>query len=46
MSDIKLIKRKTYMSTQSSNNNKRIAKNVKLLYFRQLFMMAVPYIRV
>lgn len=45
MSDIKLIKRKTYMSTQSSNNNKRMAKNVKLLYFRLLFMMAVPYIR-
>lgn len=27
------------MSTQSSNNNKRIAKNTLLLYFRMLFMM-------
>ena len=29
------------MSTQSSNNNKRIAKNTLLLYFRMLFMMAM-----
>ena len=27
--------------TQSSNNNKRIAKNTLLLYFRMLFMMLV-----
>ena len=29
------------MSTDSSQNNKRIAKNTLLLYFRMLFMMAV-----
>ena len=29
------------MSTQSSDNNKRIAKNALLLYFRMLFMMVV-----
>lgn len=29
------------MSIQSSSNNKRIAKNTLLLYFRMLFMMAV-----
>ena len=29
------------MSTQSSNNNKRIAKNTFLLYFRMLFMVVV-----
>ena len=29
------------MSTQSSNNNKRIAKNTLLLFFRMLFMMVV-----
>lgn len=29
------------MSTQSSNNNTRIAKNTLLLYFRMLFMMVV-----
>ena len=29
------------MSIQSSDNNKRIAKNTLLLYFRMLFMMAV-----
>ena len=29
------------MSTQSSNNNKRIAKNTLLLYVRMLFTMAV-----
>ena len=29
------------MSTQSSDNNKRIAKNTLLLYFRMLFMMVV-----
>ena len=29
------------MSTQTSNNNKRIAKNTLLLYFRMLFMMVV-----
>ena len=27
---------------QSSDNNKRIAKNTLLLYFRMLFMMVVP----
>ena len=27
--------------TQSSNNNKRIAKNTLMLYFRMLFMMVV-----
>lgn len=29
------------MSTQSSDNNKRIAKNTLLLYVRMLFTMAV-----
>ena len=29
------------MSTQSSNKNKRIAKNTLLLYFRMFFIMAV-----
>ena len=29
------------MSTQTSNNNKRIAKNTLFLYFRMLFMMLV-----
>ena len=29
------------MSTQSSDNNKRIAKNTLLLYFHMLFMMVV-----
>lgn len=29
------------MSTQTSDNNKRIAKNTLLLYFRMLFMMVV-----
>ena len=29
------------MSPQSSDNNKRIAKNTLLLYFRMLFMMVV-----
>lgn len=29
------------MSTQTSDNNKRIAKNTLFLYFRMLFMMAV-----
>lgn len=29
------------MLAQSSNNNKRIAKNTLLLYFRMLFMMVV-----
>ena len=28
--------------TQSSDNNKRIAKNTLLFYFRMLFMMVVP----
>ena len=28
------------MSPQTSDNNKRIAKNTLLLYFRMLFMMA------
>ena len=29
------------MSSQTSENNKRIAKNTLLLYFRMLFMMVV-----
>ena len=29
------------MSNQTSDNNKRIAKNTLLLYFRMLFMMGV-----
>ena len=29
------------MSNQLSNNNKRIAKNMLLFYFRMLFMMAM-----
>ena len=29
------------MSPQTSDNNKRIAKNTLLLYFRMLFMMVV-----
>lgn len=29
------------MSNQASDNNKRIAKNTLLLYFRMLFMMVV-----
>ena len=29
------------MSTQTSDNNKRIAKNILLLYFRMLFMLVV-----
>ena len=29
------------MSTDSSQNNKRIAKNTLLLYFRMLFIMVV-----
>ena len=29
------------MSNQTSDNNKRIAKNTFLLYFRMLFMMVV-----
>ena len=29
------------MSTQTSDNNMRIAKNTLLLYFRMLFMMVV-----
>ena len=29
------------MSNQTSDNNKRIAKNTSLLYFRMLFMMMV-----
>ncbi len=29
------------MSTQTSDNNKRIAKNTLLLYFRMLFIMVV-----
>lgn len=31
------------MSTQTSDNNKRIAKNTLLLYFRMLFMVMVLY---
>ena len=30
-----------YFMSQSSDNNKRIAKNTLLLYFRMLFMMVV-----
>ena len=30
------------MSNQTSDNNKRIAKNTLLLYFRMLFMMVGP----
>ena len=30
------------MSNQTLDNNKRIAKNTLLLYFRMLFMMVVP----
>ena len=29
------------MSNQTTDNNKRIAKNTLLLYFRMLFMMVV-----
>lgn len=29
------------MTTQTSDNNKRIAKNTLLLYFRMLFLMVV-----
>lgn len=29
------------MSNQSSDNNKRIAKNTLLLYFRMLFLMFI-----
>ena len=29
------------MSNQTSDNNRRIAKNTLLLYFRMLFMMVV-----
>ena len=29
------------MSNQTSNNNKRIAKNTLLLYFRMLFLMVI-----
>ena len=29
------------MANQTSDNNKRIAKNTLLLYFRMLFMMVV-----
>ena len=32
------------MTNQMSDNNKRIAKNTLLLYFRMLFMMLVPYV--
>ena len=35
------IEKNNYMSNQTSDNNKRIAKNTLLLYFRMLFMMAV-----
>lgn len=31
------------MTNQTSDNNKRIAKNT-LLYFRMLFKMLVPYV--
>lgn len=33
------------MSTQTSDNNKRIAKNTLLLYVRMLFMMVVSLYR-
>lgn len=33
------------MSNQTSGNNKRIAKNTSLLYFRMLFMMVVSLYR-
>lgn len=29
------------MSTQTSDNNKRIAKNTMLLYFRMIFIMVI-----
>ena len=29
------------MTNQTSDNNKRIAKNTMLLYFRMLFMMVI-----
>ena len=32
---------KEAMSTQTSDNNKRIAKNTLLLYFRMLFIIVV-----
>ena len=32
------------MSTQTSDNNKRIAKNTLLLYFRMLLIMVVTLI--
>lgn len=35
------IEKKKFMSPQTSDNNKRIAKNTLLLYFRMLFMMVV-----
>lgn len=42
MSDINKPKRKTYiLCLKSSDNNKRMAKNTLLLYFRMLFIMVV-----
>ena len=38
---LKSIEKKKEMSNQTSDNNKRIAKNTLLLYFRMLFMMVV-----
>ena len=32
--------------SQTSDNNKRIAKKALHLYFRMFFMMAVSYIRI
>ena len=34
------------MSNQTSDNNKRIAKNTLLLNFRMLFMMLLVYIQI
>ena len=34
-------KKKKQIKSQTSDNNKRIAKNTLLLYFRMLFMMAI-----
>ena len=36
-----MVEIKKYMATDSSNNNKRIAKNTLLLYVRMLFLMVV-----
>lgn len=36
-----VVNKKKQIMSQSSNNNKRIAKNTLFLYFRMLFMMVV-----